>query len=67
MYALIIAVNDSLFKGILNLLRAVYGIEHFGYTIMRYCGLFKLSCCEDMKACLTSTKLKLHTANQVYH
>ena len=53
-------------QSILNLLRAVYGIEHFGYTIMRYCGLFKLSCCQDMKECLMSTDLKLPTTTQVF-
>ena len=46
-----------LIQSIFNLLRAAFGMDHFGYIIMSYCSLFKVKCCEDVAKYISQTKV----------
>lgn len=41
----------------LNLVRAVYGLDHFGYIITSYCNSYKVRCCQDVMKYLNQLKV----------
>lgn len=41
----------------LNLIRAVYGIDHFSYIITSYCNSYKVRCCQDVMKYLSQLRV----------
>lgn len=49
----------------LNLVRAVYGIDDFAYIIMSYCNSYKVRCCQDVMKHLNQLQLRVLNDSQV--